>query len=40
MDCDDVICWVGSDDKDGGMDVATVGARGVAGRVLCLGNVG
>ncbi len=40
MDCDDVICWVGADGKGDGTDVAIVGTRGVAGRVLCLGNVG
>ena len=43
VDCDDVIGWVGADDRDDvddGMDAATGGAGGIVGRVVCLVGIG
>ena len=43
VDCDDVIDWVGADDRDDvddGMGAATDGAGGIVGRVVCLVGIG
>ena len=39
VDCDDVICWVGADDRDDVED-GMGGAGGVVGRVVCLVGIG
>ncbi len=43
VDCDDVIGWVGADDRDGvddGVGAATDGAGGIVGRAVCLVGIG